>query len=283
MANKKEQGKLENYTEGSQKGIKNYFKKNGDKEAVKKYKRDYGGYIHVPDEIWDDIIAKYRTGQYTFTELGKMYGIHPINISKKMEKRGVTIDEDAVKAIAEFESGFNRISNILHNARDNEDVRNIKKMADELVGMTSDDKEKAMIKAQDDLMDEANNKLVPFGARKKKSDVIVAEVIDNKTNVKLANEIIEIVAKKNPAFARGFQALSALLLKRAEEVLNNEKGVSSNDIKNVANALKDLDATMSIFPKQPTVAQQFNFGKSEKEKVDTDINLNVKIIGGDKG
>lgn len=286
MAFKDQGKKLVGYTKYEQKCISNYFKKNEGNENIKKYERDYvkDRQIRLPDEIWEDIFAKYRTGQYTAYELAKMYGVSKELVYMTIRDKGVKVDEDAVEAIKEFESGFNRISNILHSARDNEDVRAIKKMADELVGMNNEDREKAILEAEEDLMNEAHNKLVPFGkgnAKKKaKSDVITAEIIDNKTNVKLANEIIEIVSRKNPAFARGFQALSALILKRAEEVLNNEKGASSNDIKNIANALKDLDQTMSIFPKQPTVAQQFNFGKSEKEKVDTDINLNVKIIDG---
>lgn len=275
--------KVEHLDLYSQHRITNYLKKEKDNPLVNKYAKDHSKNtkILVPEEIWEDIEAKYMTGQYSKADLAKMYGISEDTIGKRINKKGIKVDKDAVEALECFDKGFRNISNILYNARDNEDTREIKRMADDIVGMTSEDKEKAKQEAKEHFLKSSENTLDPLQKTTKRDRIkqIVPEIIDNRVSVKLANEVIELTARKNPGFARGFQSLSALMLKRASEILTSEKGISSNDIKNIATALKDLDVMMSIFPKQPTIAQQFNFGKNEKDKVDTDINLNVKIIG----
>lgn len=278
--------KVEHLDLYSQHRITNYLKKEKDNPLVNKYAKDHSKNtkILVPEEIWEDIEAKYMTGQYSKADLARMYGISEDTIGRRINKKGIEIDKDAVEAIECFDRGFRNISNILYNARDNEDTRSIKEMANEIIGMTSEDREIAKQEAKEQFLKSSENALEPLQktTRKEKIKQIVPEIIDNKVGIKLANEIIELTARKNPGFARGFQSISALMLKRAGEILTSDKGVSSNDIRNLSTALKDLDSMMSIFPKQPTIAQQFNFGKTEKEKVDTDINLNVKIVGATK-
>lgn len=275
--------KVEHLDLYSQHRITNYLKKEKDNPLVNKYAKDHSKNtkILVPEEIWEDIEAKYMTGHYSKADLARMYGISEDTIGKRINKKGIQVDKDAMEAIECFDKGFRNISNILYNTRDNKDIRDIKEMANEIVGMSSEDREKAKTEAKEHFLKSSENTLDPLQRTTKRDRIkqIVPEIIDNRVSVKLANEVIELTARKNPAFARGFQSVSALMLKRASEILNSDKGVSSNDIRNISTALKDLDSMMSIFPKQPTIAQQFNFGKSEKEKVDTDINLNVKIIG----
>lgn len=108
--------------------------------------------------------------------------------------------------------------------------------------------------------------------------------IDGRQSIQLANEIISIVSQRNPEFARGFQSLTALMLDKAHFLLRADD-LTTGDIKNVASAMKDIDQTMSIFPKQPTIAQQFNFGAKQQQMANENqgIKFEIEILdGGDK-
>ena len=94
----------------------------------------------------------------------------------------------------------------------------------------------------------------------------------------LVDEVIEIVKANNPKFAKGFQSLSALMIKRASEILQGED-VTSGDISNISRAVANMNDTLGVFPKIPTIAQQINIGnKSEnKKQVNQDIKLEIEF------
>lgn len=105
--------------------------------------------------------------------------------------------------------------------------------------------------------------------------------VDGRQSIQLANEIMDIVAQRNPEFARGFQSLAAVLIQKSHELLQAED-LNTGDIKNVASAIKDLDTTMGVFPKQPTIAQQFNFSAKQQEMAQQNqgIKFEIEILDG---
>lgn len=101
----------------------------------------------------------------------------------------------------------------------------------------------------------------------------------HKNSVNLANEVIEIVREKNPQFAKGFQAISSLILKRSAELLQKD-GVTSQDLTNVSRAMSNINQTLGVIPQMPTIAQQINInGKgAETNKQDKKIDLDIKFV-----
>ena len=102
----------------------------------------------------------------------------------------------------------------------------------------------------------------------------------HKNSVNLANEVIEIVREKNPQFAKGFQAISSLILKRSAELLQKE-GVTSTDIANISKAMGNVNDTLGVIPKMPTIAQQINIngkGAEANKKDNTRIDLDIKFV-----
>lgn len=101
----------------------------------------------------------------------------------------------------------------------------------------------------------------------------------HKNSVNLANEVIEIVREKNPQFAKGFQAISSLILKRSAELLQKEE-VTSQDLTNVSRAMSNINQTLGVIPQMPTIAQQINInGKgAEANKKDKTIDLDIKFV-----
>ena len=101
----------------------------------------------------------------------------------------------------------------------------------------------------------------------------------HKNSVNLANEVIEIVREKNPQFAKGFQAISSLILKRSAELLQKD-GVTSQDLTNVSRAMSNINQTLGVIPQMPTIAQQINInGKgAEANKQDKTIDLDIKFV-----
>lgn len=230
--------------------------------------------IGYPEEFWEEIFTKYRTGQYTYKELSDMFNVKEDIIRNKINKRGIKVNENAKKAIALFEGAFGEINAILNGNEEKMIGDKVEKLAEKIEGEMSPEKQQQIDATSMALVVPELNDVIPD------NEAIKPEVIDHEQSVKLANEIVELVSQKNPQFARGIQALTSIMLERAEEILNSEKGVTSTDLKNISNALKDIDSTMSIFPKQPTIAQQFNFGREEKaKKFDTNIKLNINVIG----
>lgn len=94
-------------------------------------------------------------------------------------------------------------------------------------------------------------------------------------NMELVEEVIEVVKKNNPEFARGFQALSYLMIERASEILQGEK-VTSGDISNISKAVQNMNDTLGVFPKMPSIAQQININ-NEKQKNKENTQQNIKI------
>lgn len=101
----------------------------------------------------------------------------------------------------------------------------------------------------------------------------------HKNSINLANEVIEIVREKNPQFAKGFQAISSLILKRSAELLQKDE-ITSQDLTNVSKAMSNINQTLGVIPQMPTIAQQINInGKStETNKQDKRIDLDIKFI-----
>ena len=102
----------------------------------------------------------------------------------------------------------------------------------------------------------------------------------HKNSVNLANEVIEIVREKNPQFAKGFQAISSLILKRSAELLQKE-GVTSQDLTNVSRAMSNINQTLGVIPQMPTIAQQINIngkGAEANKKDNTRIDLDIKFV-----
>lgn len=222
----------------------------------------------VPLEVWNEIFIKYKTGEYSMIDLSQQYGIDLSTISRKIKEYGITKNENAVEAIRLFDEGFRQISNII-NGENKEERKMMEANAAEIM---SDDK------MGDDKMEVEKKPYVMVAKAPEKELPIECEVIDNANSVKLANEIMDIVAKRNPQFARGFQAISAIMIDKMKDLLRDPK-LSSGDIRNFAQAMKDIDSTMGIFPKQPTIAQQFNFGQRQKQdQVDKDINLKINVV-----
>ena len=94
-------------------------------------------------------------------------------------------------------------------------------------------------------------------------------------NMELVEEVIEVVKKNNPEFARGFQALSYLMIERASEILQGEK-VTSGDISNISKAVQNMNDTLGVFPKMPSIAQQININ-NEKNKNKEESPKEIKI------
>ena len=102
----------------------------------------------------------------------------------------------------------------------------------------------------------------------------------HKNSVNLANEVIEIVREKNPQFAKGFQAISSLILKRSAELLQKD-GVTSQDLTNVSRAMTNINQTLGVIPQMPTIAQQINIngkGTEANKKDNTRIDLDIKFV-----
>lgn len=91
----------------------------------------------------------------------------------------------------------------------------------------------------------------------------------------LVDEVLHIIRAQNPQFAKGFQAISSLILERSHEILTREK-VTSGDLNNVSKAISNINDTLQVVPKAPSIAQQFNFNQQKNNKENKDI-LEVKI------
>lgn len=110
-----------------------------------------------------------------------------------------------------------------------------------------------------------------------RAEMTEAEVITAQENaVNLANEVIEIVREKNPQFAKGFQALSALIIKRSSELLQ-QADITSQDIANISKAMGNVNDTLGVIPKMPTIAQQFNFGGKDKKQDLKPIDIQIEF------
>lgn len=199
-----------------------------------------------------EIALKYKTGQYRVNELSRMYKIDKATISRYFKKNNIEINQHAKEAIESLSYGYSKLHNILENDKINQQNEN-----------------KTTIKQQfNQQCDNIKNKDI-------KIDNMEISTIESQ-NIELANEIIEIVKQKNPQFARGFHALSALMIKRSSEILQ-KPDISSGDIANISRAVNNMNDTLGVFPKMPTIAQQFNIGGNIKNNKKETKPLDLKI------
>lgn len=106
-----------------------------------------------------------------------------------------------------------------------------------------------------------------------KEPEIKQQLLENASSP-LVDEVLHIIRSQNPQFARGFQAISTLILERSHDILTQEK-ITSGDLSNVSKAIANINDTLQVVPKAPSIAQQFNFNQqNNKKEKDT---LNIKI------
>ena len=190
-----------------------------------------------------DIALKYQTGQYGVNQLSKIYKIDKATISRYFKKNNIKINQHAKEAIESLTTGYSSLHKVLEN-----DTISQQNQQSEI--------DKSMINQQNTHTD----------------------IININSNIELANEIIEIVKQKNPQFARGFQTLSALMIKRSSEILQKDE-VSSSDIANISRAVSNMNDTLGVFPKAPTIAQQFNIGgKVNDNKQKQPVDLKIEFV-----
>lgn len=185
--------------------------------------------ISIP---YDEIMAKYQTGQYSISQLAKEYNVGKSRLSEYINKNNVRVSEQAIHTINTLNSGFSTLE----------------KMVSEQVSERPKETQ--------------NTELIEYQGN----------------NTLIVNEVIEIVKKRNPAFASIFQNLSGKILKISNELLDN--GITdTKDLKNITSAMKDINDTLQVIPKPPAFAQQININKeannNNKEFVKT---IEVEIV-----
>lgn len=185
-----------------------------------------------------DITLKYQTGQYSINQLSRIYKIDKATISRYFKKHNIIINQHAKEAVESLTSGYVSLHKVLENDAINQHPQ----------------PNKTTINQQSDIIN-VNNQ-----------------------NIELANEIIELVKQKNPQFAKGFQMLSTLMIKRSSEILQKDE-ISSSDIANISRAVSNMNDTLGVFPRVPTIAQQFNIGgKLNGIKQKEPIDLKIEFI-----
>lgn len=181
---------------------------------------------------YDEIMAKYQTGQYSISQLAKEYNVGKSRLSEYINKNNVRVSEQAIHTINTLNSGFSTLE----------------KMVSEQVSERPKETQ--------------NTELIEYQSN----------------NTLIVDEVIEIVKKRNPAFASIFQNLSGKILKISNELLDN--GITdTKDLKNITSAMKDINDTLQVIPKPPAFAQQININKeannNNKEFVKT---IEVEIV-----
>lgn len=185
--------------------------------------------ISIP---YDEIMAKYQTGQYSISQLAKEYNVGKSRLSEYINKNNVRVSEQAIHTINTLNSGFSTLE----------------KMVSEQVSERPKETQ--------------NTELIEYQGN----------------NTLIVNEVIEIVKKRNPAFASIFQNLSGKILKISNDLLDS--GITdTKDLKNITSAMKDINDTLQVIPKPPAFAQQININKevnnNNKEFVKT---IEVEIV-----
>ena len=196
--------------------------------------------ISIP---YKDIIPKYQTGYYSISQLAKEYNISKSTLSKYIKENNVRINERAQEATNALNEGFSTLEKIINE-------RGLK-----INERPKETQNKGVIDTQNNDLTECKN-----------------------INTLIVNEVIEIVKKKNPAFANIFQNLSGKILKISNDLL--ESGITdTKDLKNITSAMKDINDTLQVIPKPPAFAQQININKesnnTSKEFVKT---IEVEIV-----
>lgn len=194
---------------------------------------------------WEDIALKYQTGEYTQANLAKMYNVSRKSICVFIKKQGLEPNENARAAIKEFTQGLNHLQEVAN--------------ADYKAKVTQGNGENADEIA---ILENSEIKKVTFG------------------NYGLADEVLNIIKDKNPQFARAIQGLGAKLINRTRELLDAPT-ITAGDINNLASAVSKVNDTLGVFPKAPSIAQQFNFnqkGDNDSKEPKKPLEIEVKIL-----
>ena len=130
---------------------------------------------------YNEIMAKYQTGQYSINQLAKQYNVSKGGLSKYIKNNNVQINEHAQHAINTLNSGFSTLEKMINEHKDD-------------------------INEHKDDINEHSQK---------------TDLIEYQNNTLIVDEVIKIVKDKNPAFANMFQNVSAKVLKISNELLNN--------------------------------------------------------------
>lgn len=94
------------------------------------------------------------------------------------------------------------------------------------------------------------------------------------TDERLRDEVMEIIKRKNPTFALAFQKIATEVIKQTIETLNG--GLNLADLKQVASIMKELNDTLQIIPKSPTITFS-NFNGNVSNNVNAN-KLEIKFI-----
>lgn len=99
----------------------------------------------------------------------------------------------------------------------------------------------------------------------------------------LQAEVIDIIKKRHPEFARSFNAIASLMLARSAEILQKEN-VTASEINQVSNAVKNINETLQVIPKPSAINQQINIETKQakdnelEDKANNPITIDVKFI-----
>lgn len=165
---------------------------------------------------YDEIIAKYQTGEYSLGKLSKMYGVGKSTLSEYISKHKLSKSEHAPNAILSLSKGFQELASVKSEQKS--------------------EHEKELI----------------------------------------VNEVLEIVKKKSPMFAKTLQVLGSQLLNKSFEMLENSK--STSDLTNIANVMQKVNDTLQVIPKQPTQAQQINIHNQNANILGNSQSTNTKEL-----
>lgn len=198
----------------------------------------------------ETIALKYRTGQYGVNELARIYKVDKATISRYFKKHGIVINQHAKTAINALSVGLSELNKVMDTAEIN----------------------------QQNAQNGANTQPHANATASPNASAQLAEIASAKDiSLELANEVVNIVRERNPQFAKGFQALSALIIKRSSEILQAEK-VTASDIAQISKAMSNVNDTLGVIPKAPTIAQQFNFSPKSNKGELKPIDLEIKFI-----
>lgn len=103
----------------------------------------------------------------------------------------------------------------------------------------------------------------------------IKQQLINNLHSPLVDEVIKLIREKNPQFAKGFQVIGSLILQKSKEILENT-AVTSGDLNNISKAVSNINDTLQVVPKSPSIAQQFNFGNKTNQNANNGT-LKVEI------
>lgn len=157
---------------------------------------------------YDEIRIKYETGQYSLSQLAKIYGVAKSTLSEYFKEHSVYKSEHAPNAIASLTRGFNEL------------------------------------------------------------EMISTENKPEHIRAKIREEVLDIVSKKNPVFAKTLQALASQLLNKSFEMLERSK--TPGELNNIANIMQKVNETLQVIPKTPSTQIAIQNNQNIQNNVGTD-------------